>query len=347
MTLSREALLNRKALGLAGDMQFTYRNPERSSDPKRIMSEARSIVAATFAYSNPTQARYSEATAPGVGVISRFARDNYYAQLRTSLAAVADCLRDRGYKAEVVVDSNALVDREVAWRAGLGWFGKNSMVLSHKDGSWILLGSVVTDAELPSTVDAPAADGCSSCTKCIDYCPTKAIIAPGVIDARRCIAWLVQSPSSIPIEYRPAVGTRLYGCDECQEVCPPSQIALGSSTPEDLDRSQVDLYWILSASNSDILANVDSWYIPKRDPDYVRRTALVNLGNSAVEEDERTWPTIERYLRSDNVLLRSHAVWAAKRLGFAERVAEVLKPEQLLEVEAEMEAAVELRSKSL
>ena len=126
----------------------------------------------------------------------------------------------------MVADDNALVDREAAVRAGLGWYGKNSNVLLPGAGSWFVLGTVITDAPLPSS--SRLSDGCGPCRRCLDGCPTGAIVAPGVVDARRCLAWLVQAPGSIPEDFRPAIGDRMYGCDDCQEVCPPNRAQIQS-----------------------------------------------------------------------------------------------------------------------
>ena len=124
----------------------------------------------------------------------------------------------------MVADDNALVDREAAYRAGLGWYGKNANLLLPGEGSWFVLGSVVTDAPAaPPSRPRRCADGCGTCTRCLDGCPTGAIVAPGVVDARRCLAWLLQVEGAFPREHRVALGDRLYGCDDCQEVCPPNR----------------------------------------------------------------------------------------------------------------------------
>jgi len=127
----------------------------------------------------------------------------------------------------VVADDNALVDREAAYRAGLGWYGKNTNLLLPGKGSWYLLGSVVTDAPLPA--GRPMADGCGTCSRCLPACPTGAFIRPGVLDARRCLAWLVQAPGVFPAELRVALADRIYGGDSCQEVCPASTHATASA----------------------------------------------------------------------------------------------------------------------
>src|SRR5207237_9752457 len=156
------------------------------------------------------------------GVVARDARSDHYGALRAASGVLADELRAEGWKARVLCDDNALVDREAAFRAGLGWYGKNTNLLLPGRGSWFVLGSVVTDAPLEASA-TPVADGCGSCQRCLPACPTGALVAPGVLDARRCLAHLVQAPGSFPVELRAALGDRLYGCDDCQDACPEDQ----------------------------------------------------------------------------------------------------------------------------
>src|SRR5690606_20411219 len=145
--------------------------------------------------------------------------------------------------------------REVAYLGGLGWFGKNANILMPGAGSFFVLGSVVTTAEYP--VATPLADGCGSCRRCIDGCPTGAIVAPGVVDANRCLAWLVQRPGTFPVEYREALGDRLYGCDDCQTVCPPS-VRKGprrdsAGTPDE-PQAWVDVLDLLDTDDATLIA---------------------------------------------------------------------------------------------
>jgi epoxyqueuosine reductase len=217
----------------------------------------------------------------------------------------------------VVADDNALVDRAAAWRAGLGWYGKNANLLLPGAGSWFVLGGVVTDAPLPSHPE-PEPDGCGGCTRCLDDCPTGAIIAPGVVDARRCLAWLVQAPGVIPPVHREAVGDRLYGCDDCQEVCPPNRVAdrrdpVPSAEPDSIDR--VPLQWLLEADDADLLDRLGRWYIPRRDPNALRRNGLVVLGNTGDPSDPWVAGAIARYRGHGDPVLRAHATWAGRRLG--------------------------------
>lgn len=303
----RTEIERRRDEGLHGGMQFTFRNPARSTDPTRILVGARSLVVG--ARRTPA-ARLAEVGA-GRMRIAAYARHDHYADLRDSLQAVAERLRSDGWSAIVVADDNALVDRAAAVRAGVGWWGRNANVLVPGRGSWFVLGSVVTDA--PLTPSTPLDDGCGSCRQCVDGCPTGAILDNGVIDARRCLAWLVQAPGSIPREFREALGGRLYGCDDCQEVCPvgrPERVAEGRvDLGADIESSEV-----LDATDDELLERFGRWYIAERDPRYLRRNALVALGNTGSGTDPDVARRMRRALADPDPLIRSHAVWAAGRL---------------------------------
>lgn len=327
-------LNERKAEGLHGGMNFTYRKPERSTDPDQTLPGARALVVGARSYlaSDPPP----PAGRPQ-GRVARYAWRDHYAALREGLGAIADELGAHGWRARVVADDNALVDREAARRAGLGWYGKNANLLLPGAGSWFVLGSVITDAPLPATreEDRPA-DGCGTCTRCLDGCPTGAIVAPGVVDARRCLAWLLQDTGPFPREYRAALGDRMYGCDDCQEVCPPNRLTRrrqetssgdplagepadagaaagneGSGEPE----AWVDLLELFDLDDAAALARYGRWYIPRREARYLRRNALVVLGNVADPSDGRVVTVLRRSLADGDPLVRSHAIWAARRLG--------------------------------
>ncbi len=321
---TREVLHSRRRAGLHADMQFTYRNPDRSTEPARILDGARSLVVGAWGYRRADP----EAEAPDgrrVGTVARYARRDHYASLRDGLDRIADRLRADGWRATVVVDDNALVDRAAAHRAGLGWYGRNTMFLLPGLGSWFVLGSVVTDAPLtPTPTAGPTgpAEGCGSCRRCRTACPTGALVEDGVLDAARCLAWLVQAPGPFPLEFREALGSRIYGCDECQQVCPINRVAdrhRPPIPPESGTVATVDLLELLAASDAELLAAHGRWYIAGRDPRYLRRNALVALGNIGDARDRATVETIDRWVRSEDDLLAEHARWAADRLGIADR----------------------------
>jgi epoxyqueuosine reductase len=248
----------------------------------------------------------------GAGRVARYSWVDHYQTLRTALGEVGAVLRDAGYRAVIKADDNAIVDRNVAWRAGLGWYGKNSNLLIPGMGSWVVLGCVVTDAPLVPN-EVPVEDGCGSCRRCLDGCPTDAIVAPGVVDARRCLAWLVQGPDPIPVQFRAALGDRLYGCDDCQDVCPPAKFtAAPAAEPE--SETEVDLGWLLNATDAEILQRLGRWYIADRNPNVIRRTALVVVGNTADPADHEVVALLGRYANSPDPQLADHAQWALQRL---------------------------------
>ena len=322
LSRARVAIDDRKARGLSDTMGFTYRNPSRSTDPNTAVEGARSIIVAARSYHS------DQPDHPGgmVARVARYAQDDHYTPLRQALQKIALRLRADGYRAVVFADENNLVDREVAYRAGLGWFGKNANILLPGAGSFFSLGSIVTTAVLAPAAQ-PAPDGCGTCRACFDECPTQAIVADGVIDARRCLAWLVQKSGNFPREFRVALGDRLYGCDDCQTSCPPT-VRLHSRhqariAPVAGPGAFVDVIELLNSSNESLLEKFGSWYLAERDPRWLRRNALIILGNIApvnnFAENNSVMSPVEqllrRYLGDIDPMLRLHAVWAAVRLG--------------------------------
>jgi epoxyqueuosine reductase len=239
----------------------------------------------------------------------------------------------------VIADDNGLVDREVAYRAGIGWYGKNANLLLPGRGSWFVLGAVVTSADLPASSE-PVADGCGSCRRCLDGCPTGAIVAPGVVDAGRCLAWQVQKAGSFPRHLRRALGDRIYGCDDCQEVCPPNTRAQREhppSAPEEDAEAWVPLLDLLAADDATLLARHGRWYIAQRQPRWLRRNALIALGNAGASDDPTVAGTLTGYLADPDPMLRAHAVWAARRLERDDLLAAVRDDDDPL-VRAELDA---------
>ncbi len=306
----RQTLERRKAEGLHGGMAFTYLRPARSTDPEQALPAARALVVGARSY----LVERPGGTPDGpVGEIARYAWEDHYAQLKHGLKAVAAVLTDHGWRARVLADDNAMVDRAAAHRAGIGWWGKNANLLLPGLGSWYVLGSVVTDAPLQVSA-APIEDRCGPCTRCLEGCPTGAITAPGVVDARRCLSWLLQAQGPFPREHRIALGDRIYGCDECQEVCPPNRRAPVRAA-SGRERQSAPLLDLLDDDDAVVLRHADRWYIPKREVRYVRRNALVVLGNVGDGRDPEVAAQLSRYLRDPDPLLRAHAVWAARCLG--------------------------------
>lgn len=318
---ARQALETRRAAGLADDMHFTYGDPHRSTTPTMHVAGARSIIVAALHYAeselgagNPRDADIDVA-----GRVARYAWRDYYGQLRDSLRVAAHRLHADGFRATVFADDNAIVDREVALKAGIGWYGKNANLLVPGAGSWFVLGCLVTDAELAPRA-TPVANGCGTCRRCIDACPTGAIIDDGVIDARRCLAWILQKPGSIDESFRRAIGDRMYGCDDCQDSCPPSMRSLArpptAAQPVAVTlRPTVPVLALLDDDDAGVLRRVDRWYVADRDPRWVRRNALVVLGNVARPGDEAAVGVLRRYADGDDELLADHARWSLAEIA--------------------------------
>ncbi|MDG2113838.1 MAG: tRNA epoxyqueuosine(34) reductase QueG, partial [Actinomycetota bacterium] len=275
---ARAAIEDRKGRGLHGGMHFTYGRPERSCDPGRILPGAASIVVALRRYDGGEIEHGARDAAVG-----RYVARDEYGQLAVALEAMADVLRRSGAATAVVMDDNRLVDRAIAQRAGLGWLGRNTMLLHPDLGSWTVIGSVVTDAVLDADRE-PVDDGCGDCHRCQSACPTGALDESGVLDATRCLGWLLQAAGRFPVEYRTALGRRLYGCDDCQEVCPVNDDLQG--VPVEVEAAPrsgpVDVVALLEADDDELMRRHSHWFIPRRRPEYLRRNALIVLANTVL-----------------------------------------------------------------
>ncbi len=291
----------RNRTGLSGGLGFTYRDPQAATDVRLHFPWAESLVVGARAY------RPSQQVVKTEGAVAAAARLPGYEPLRQALRVIQEVLREGGHQAEVLCDDNRLVDRAAAVRAGIGWWGKNTMVLAPGIGPWFLIGSVVTD--LVVEPDEPMTRGCGSCSACLPACPTGALVAPGMLDARLCLAAWAQTPGIVPIELREAMGNRLYGCDDCLEACPPGR---SLQKQGDDDGLRFDLRWVLWASDWTLLSHFGHWFLPDRDPRIIRRNALIAAGNS---KDPGLIPIVEPYLTHPDWVLRSHAAWALQSLG--------------------------------
>lgn len=329
------AMEARRDVGLSADLGFTYTDIEAATDVRFTHPWAQRIVTVAYPYVPGTA---ETAPTPGALRIARFAERDHYVGLRTALTAVAAELEAAGFRAEVFVDDSRLVDRAAAVRAGVGWWGKSTMVLVPGAGPWVLLGSVVTDADLES--DEPMRRSCGTCVACIPACPTGAITAEGVLDANRCLAYWLQTGGVIPLELREAVGDRLYGCDDCLTACPPGQRALVQGVDLPVRPLVRD---ILGADDQTLLSRYGHFYLPGRRPRTLRRNALVVAGNDRSSE---LLNIVIGFLGHPDWLLRAHAAWAVSRFDHpvaSVALREALEGEDDLRVRAELEPSVGLR----
>lgn len=285
--------------GLSANLTFTYKDPHRATEPARSFPWAQSIVVVAMPY-------LTDGDGPGLRSVARFADGDRYAGLSELVTELASHLAHQGWRTDVVIDDDRLVDRAAAVRAGIGWWGKSTMVLTPGAGPWILIGSVVTDAVLP--VGEPMRRTCGTCDACIPACPTGAIVAPGVLDARRCLAAIFQSRGDIPASLRVAAAGRIYGCDDCLTACPPGSRSLEALEPK---RQEPTPAAVLDMSDEELDAVASHWYVPGRKMRFVRRNALVALGNTGGRDAVEV---IMRYVDSDDAMLVRHALWALEQL---------------------------------
>ncbi len=337
---------------LVNDMQFTFRNPRRSTTPQMSVEGARSIIVGVRSYARDVDLRLdlvgddgtertddTENTDSSTSArVARYAWADHNEGLKQSLSAVMRRLRDDGHRAVVFADDNSIVDRETAYLAGIGWYGKNANILLPSAGSFFVIGCVVTTADLPH--GRPIDDGCGVCSRCIPACPTNAIVAPGVIDGNRCLSWLLQKPGVFDRSYREALHDRIYGCDDCQTSCPqtvrrsvPVQLSTSVSRPALPARATIDVEWLLDADDEKVMTVCDHWYTHQRDPRWIRRNALIILGNIGDSTRTEVRGLVARYLSHEDAMLRAHAVWAAARLGFGELIAQTVNDSDPLVVD--------------
>jgi epoxyqueuosine reductase len=296
------------AAGYAGDMEYLPRRAGAYSHPRHILDGVRSVVMLALNY------RTAEPSAPqsGRGRVSRYAwGDDYHDLAWRRLDDLADFLRARAPSAAVrgVVDTAPLLEREFAALAGLGWIGKNTLLLNQRAGSWFFLAALLTDVDLD--FDPPqTTDHCGTCRACLDACPTDAFVDAYVLDARKCISYLtIESRGPIPHELRAGIGDWLFGCDVCQEVCPWNDRAPESNEASFQPRSgtTLDLVELLELDEAQFRArfrNTPLWRAKRRG---LLRNAAIVLGNQRPPEAETA---IARALDDDEPLVRGAAAWA-------------------------------------
>jgi len=301
-TETERHIRERRARGLFADMRFTMARPEESCHPESLLPGARSVVSAALCYWRPEAPLEA-----GEGRLPRYTWDDAYAALREKLDAIG---RRLGGEFRVLVDANQHVDREAAARSGVGFYGKNTMLITRRHGSWVVLGTLVTDRELAPT--PPLDADCGSCTLCIEACPTHALDEPGTLDATRCLSYWTQAPAAIPEDYRAELGAQVYGCDICQDVCPWNRGVEKRRAGEPAGDGHVDLVAWLAADGRAVVDEYDRLYVPRNDPRWLRRNAAVALGNVGTAEHA---PALERAASGDDELVAEHARWALARIA--------------------------------
>lgn len=297
-----------------GDMDYMSRHGTRRSRPAELVPGTLRVISARMDYlpreKTDPQRLLEESNR---GYISRYAlgRD-YHKVIRPRLQKLANRITDRigpfGYRA--FVDSAPVLEKALARDAGLGWIGKHSNLLSREAGSWFFLGELFTDLPLPT--DTPVNDHCGSCTACIDVCPTRAIVGPYQVDARRCISYLtIELRGSIPEELRPLMGNRIYGCDDCQWVCPWNRYAQHSAEPDYAPRqglSAPELVELFAWNEEEFLERTAGSAIRRIGYECWLRNIAVALGNAPTSGPVVT--ALESKLDHESALVREHSGWA-------------------------------------
>jgi epoxyqueuosine reductase len=311
------ALAERIDAGLfSGLPWFTRERAAVAADPRSLLPRARSIVCVGLSYD----------TGPGpAGTVARYAwGQDYHEVFKDKLRALHAFVQEqlgRPVGMRALADTARITDRAVAERAGLGWYGKNTNLLTHEFGSWVLLGELLLDVDLPP--DAPLRTHCGACTRCMPACPTGALIAPGVLDNDRCISYLtIEHRGPIPRDLRPLIGNWIFGCDLCQEVCPVNRHRAPPNHPEFAPRPEVgsspELIPLLDLTEAEFRERFRGSPIRRAKWAGLRRNVCVALGNSG---DPAAIPALIRVLGEDPALVRGHAAWALGRLEGAEAVA--------------------------
>jgi epoxyqueuosine reductase len=294
----------RRARGLFADMRFTMARPEESCHPETLLPGARTVVSAALCYWLPEPDR-----PPGYGRLPRYTWFDAYADLREKLDGLG---RRLGGVYRVLVDANQHVDREAAARSGVGFYGKNTLLITRRHGSWVVLGTLVTDAELEPT--PPLDLDCGDCRLCIDACPTGALDEPGTVDATKCLSYWTQAPAPPPAEYRADLGAQVYGCDICQDVCPWNRgiekRRVGEPLPDGAT-PHVSLVEWLRSDPDELRRRFARLYVPRNDGRRLRLNALVAAGNTGGDAER---DAVTAFLDDPDEPTREVASWALTRL---------------------------------
>ena len=310
------------AAGFHGEMDYMLKHGSKRSHPEQLVEETCRVISVRMDYMPPDCELSDTVLAnPAMGYISRYAlgRD-YHKVMRKRLQKLADKVKQSigefGYRA--FVDSAPVLEKALAEKAGLGWIGKHSNIINQKAGSWFFLGEIYTDLPLPVT-EHNVEEHCGTCTTCIDICPTQAIVAPYKVDARRCISYLtIELHGSIPVEFREAMGNRIYGCDDCQLCCPWNRFSEPTSEQDFFARHPLDapdLIDLFNWSEEQFLKNTEGSAIRRIGYQRWLRNIAIALGNAPVSPATIAALEQRRVAFADNEMLLEHIDWALKAVN--------------------------------
>jgi epoxyqueuosine reductase len=294
--------------GAAGEMEWMSRGERKRSDPQRVLADARSVIVVALNYFQ------GEPPSPTKGRIARYAwGDDYHEVMLRKLEQLSEFLTARGGTQKCYVDTGPILERDYAAAAGIGWHGKSTMLIDPQLGTWFFLGEILTTLELPADTEQPPR--CGTCVRCISACPTGAITEPHKLDARRCISYLtIELKGAIPVELRPLIGDRIYGCDDCLDACPWNRFAAVSreagfaATPA----TRMPLRDYLALDDTQFRALFRRSPIKRTRRRGFLRNVCVALGNVG---DRSDLPALQRAANDPEPLIAEHAQWAIERIN--------------------------------
>ena len=301
--------------GAHGEMNYMQRGEEKRCDPQKVLPGAKSIVVLALNYFQGEEIRRSSRQIGTTGKIARYALgDDYHDVIEAKLDKIDQFLRDFGGQQKCYVDTGPILEREHAAQAGIGWHGKNTMLIDERLGTWFFLAEILTTIELPP--HDPVPDRCGTCDRCIKACPTGAITAPHRLDARRCISYLtIELKGSVPLELRPLIGDRIFGCDDCLDVCPWNRFAqISHETAFSARKSTTgtSLREYLQLTDAEFRQLFKDSPIKRIKRRGFLRNVCVALGNAG---DVSDLPALERAAAEPEPLIAEHAGWAIEQIG--------------------------------
>ena len=302
--------------GFAGEMKYMEKEPEKREDIRKLFPEAKSVISCGLNYN--TGYPYSVKENDGQkGWISRYAwGEDYHEVMQRKLLILLEFIKGaapQGVKARIYVDTGPLLERVYGKYSGIGWFGKNTCLINQKIGSWIFVGEIITSIELD--YDSPSPDRCGTCTRCIDACPTGALLEPYVLDSRLCISYLtIEHRGMIPLEHRGKTGNNIFGCDICQDVCPWNRRA--KVTDESSFKPRDGLYnpglaALSQLTGEDFRRVFKGNTIKRARRNGLLRNIIVAMGNSGLKE---FIPYLKELLKDKDPIVRAHSAWALSKL---------------------------------
>ena len=312
-----KAAIQRIRKGFMGDLPwYTEKRVHTANNPQFLLENAQSIISVSMPYYIEQKASLRKSVS---GKVARYAwGDDYHIVMKKKLKILLSNISEitkKNANGRIFVDDGAINDRAVAEKSGLGWFGKNTNILTSSHGSWILLGSIITDLKL--TPDKVLKKNCGSCTTCIDLCPTGAIVGPYVLDSRKCISYLtIELKGIIPRNLRTAIGSWIFGCDICQDVCPVNKgipnTTVSEFSPRNTNYTIAELLNFLDFNQDNFSKKFKNSPIKRTKLEGLKRNVCIALGNS---QNIKAIPKLKKVLKEETYIIKIHAAWALGQIG--------------------------------